>query len=283
MRYEDYKIENYVFMNKEYENWTEEEKQEVLDTFPESKEAPEILKALELVLSDINSGILKTSKYGDINKMSAKAYANRHDYIYYGNRVNGRYYGHGADRLYVVLDGNIKELLREYDVKDAIRYLTSGIGESRSYMGNRFDAIVSRYTDKEVHDYDIACKQSYEELNKERIDASRKAELMLNQTRIEVLTNFYPNGDGDYQTYNCYREDARKWFKGYDYTYRNQHGELTMCGEIVSKEDADKITEMLLDLNIRIGYMIDKCNAEMKLLKLKYKDIADENKEKGEN
>lgn len=275
MRYEDYKIENYVFMNKEYENWTEEEKQEVLDTFPESKEAPEILKALEVLCTNIDTGELKTNKYGEINGMSAKSYASKHDYIYYGSRDSWS----STSRLYVVLDGTVRQITRKYNAEDIINYINAKGNERRSYFGNRFEKIAELYTKKEKDNYEAACKRDYKEINKERIDANKKAELMLNQTRIEVLTNFYPDGDGDYQTYQYHGQDARKEFKGYNYTYKNQYGELKMCGEIVSKEDADKITEMLLDLNTRIGYMIDKCNAEMELLKLKYKDIADANKE----
>lgn len=270
MRYEDYKIEDYVFMNKEYENWTNEEKQEVLDTFPESKDAPEILKALEQLQEDIRLGVVKINMYGDINKASAKSYANKHDYIRFGSRVNIGWYGRADDRLYVILDGNIKGFAREWGLSEVINYIKKG---------DRFNEIAELYERKEKDDYEAACKRDYKELNKERIDASHKAELMLDQTRIEVLTNFYPDGDGDYRIYNSFRESAKKDFIGYNYTYRNKYGELEMSGEVVSKEDADKITEMLLDMNIRIGYMIDKCKAEMELLKLKYKDIADANKE----
>ena len=81
MRYEDYKVEDMVFTNKE--DWTEEEKKEFLDTCPEGKDTPEKIEALYALLDAIDNGEVKLNQYKDINKNSVAAYGKRHGNVVY--------------------------------------------------------------------------------------------------------------------------------------------------------------------------------------------------------
>ena len=81
MKYEDYKIDDMVFMNKE--DWTDEEKREVIDTFPESRGWEEKIEALKQLKIDIDNRVIKKNRYGELNGISTKAYAKRHELFYY--------------------------------------------------------------------------------------------------------------------------------------------------------------------------------------------------------
>ena len=79
MKYADYKIEDMYFSNGAY---TDEDITEILETFPETKDSQEVIKICEQMQVDIDNGVLKTNSYGEINRISAKAYARKHDGVY---------------------------------------------------------------------------------------------------------------------------------------------------------------------------------------------------------
>lgn len=262
MRYEDYKIEDCVFMNKALEDWTEEEKREVLDTFPESNGTEEKIAVLEQLKVDIENGILKVNHWHEINKKSAEAYAKRHSAFVYKRETYRTTAG-----FYISFDN------QEYYIRTS--YQIDGFIEQLKDIDKRFARIYDLYQGKEERYVKENEDNLYKETHKNRIDLSRQADCWLDAIRLQVATNIsrttYRDG---YDNYNF-----RKEFSGFNWRNHNRYEEMTMCGEIVSEEDLQRIIKLCKDLSERTSILIDKYNAELSLIKLKYKDIAEQKKQ----
>lgn len=264
MKYEDYLVSDCVFLTKS--DWTDEEKAEVVATFPECKGTEEKIAALEKAIADLEDGVLKTDKYGyRINRASAKSYASKSNVFCYGSTTGWS----DTKNLYMFIDGEKNSFISEFHFKQAINYLSN--------INQRFIKIACIYEERERKLQEQINNESYEDTNRERIDANKKATAWLDATRIEVTTGICKSSYSD--EYKAYGEnDFRKRMKGFDYIHNNNFGELLFHGEVVSKEDAEMISKMTEDLSIKIGFMIDKYVAEMELLKLKYKEISESKK-----
>ena len=257
MRYENYKIEDCVFMNKALKDWTEEEKREVLDTFPTSNGTEEKIAALEQLKVDIENGILKVNHWHEINKKSAEAYAKRHSaFVYQGGtyRVMAGFY--------IIFDN------KEHYIRTS--YQIDGFIEQLKDIEKRFTRIYDFYQEKEERYVNENEDKLYKETHKNRIDLSRQAYCWLDAIRLQVATNIgrktYRDGYDNY--------DFRKGFSGFNWINNNRYGEMTMCGELLSEEDLQKVIELSKDLSEMVSVLIDKYNAEFELIRLKYKDIA---------
>lgn len=255
MRYKDYKIEDCVFMNKEL--WTEEEKREVLDTFPETKGTEEKIAALEQLKIDVANGVLKTNRWGELNMRSSEAYAKRHPSFIYKRETY-----RCAAGFYINFDNNDYYIRTSYQIDKYINMLNC--------YESRFERMCAIYKNKENKYVKDNADNLYKETNKNRIDLSRQADCWLDAIRLQVATNIsrttYRDG---YDNYNF-----RKEFSGFNWRNHNRYEEITMHGELLSEEDLQKVIELSKDLSERVSILIDKYNAEFELIRLKYKDIA---------
>lgn len=253
MKYEDYKIEDLVFLTKK--DWTEEEMKEVLDTFPESNQTEQIREALNNVIEAIDNEIIKTNRWGEINKQSARAYANKHDHIMYSNSSWNK-------GLYIYIDGDKHYMPYESDAKRIIKYLDD--------INKRFDCICYRYIESETRYKREKETNEYEVTNRERIIANRIADCYLNKFEIRILESFqnYRCSDREIPSYRA--ED--KTVRGSYYTSHNRYGEIEFYNKVVSKEDAEKIIEIMIEANRKAELIMDRVDIELREIREKYKE-----------
>lgn len=258
MKYSDYKKEDLVFLTKE--TWTEEEMKEVIDTFPESRETEKIREALNKVLEAIENGTIKATEWGRINKQSAKAYANTHDYLRYGKYKRSWY--DESNYFYIVIDGDYRRLDDKWDVKRSITYLDN--------IADRFSHVSYKYREAEERYKKETETQNYEDENRERIIASRIADCYLCEFEINILDKLEVQRYSD-EKIPDYRT-SRKNIRGNNYAYHNNYGEITFFGKVVSKEDAEKITEIMKEANRKAELIMDRVDVELREIKEKYRD-----------
>lgn len=257
MKYADYKVKDLVFLTKE--DWTEEEMKEVLDTFPESNQTEQIRGALNNVIEAIDNEIIKTNRWGEINKQSARAYANKHNYLMYGN---GSGYWYSINGLYIRIDGEEFALRYKSDVEKRIQYLDD-IKKRFKNICNKYVKSEERYKkEKETNDYETA--------NRERIIANRIASCYLSEFEIKILKNFkkYKYLDEVIPEYTT----ETKRIRGNDFAYYNHYGEIEFHNKVLSKEDAEKITEIIKEANRKAELIMDRVNIELREIKEKYNE-----------
>ena len=257
MRYKDYKVEDQVFTNKE--DWTDEEKREFLDTCPESKDTAEKIDVLRKVIADVESGVLKCSKYHDIHARSAEAYPKKSTKFL---RFRGIGYYGSKKHLNINIDGIQRELRDIYSIKNIIETLDD--------LNRRFENVARIYKEKESrwkrnHDENV-----YEEENRERIIANRIAEQWLNAIRIEIPTEVKEDrvffGREEIPKYVA----ETKRFNGYDFAYINKYGELEFNGRVISKEDAEYISKVIERAMWDVLPIMNKMKAAIEDLREKY-------------
>lgn len=272
MKYEDYKVEEMMFTNKI--DWTEEEMREVLDTFPESKNWEKKLAALKQLKKDIDDDVIKKNRYGELNGVSTKAYAKKHELFYYENEYD---YGYSYNKFYIMIDGR-EEKIKYSSCVDHLIYLLS------NDIKKRFDNISRLYKKKEDDWFKNDERNKYEEINKARIDAGERAYTWLQSTSLMITTGIQKDSTG-YSTYGYHPErwNLRLKFRGDDYCCRNSYGEFTFNGEPVSEEDANRICEICEDISKRTELLIRRYDAELNAMRLKYYDIAKQRMETKEN
>lgn len=260
MKYKDYRVEDLVFLTKE--DWTDEEKMEVLNTFPESCETEQIREALNEVLKAIEDGTIKCSNYNYINRQSAKAYANRHDYLRYG-KPESRWYS-TDNYFYVVIDGTYKTLITAWDIERAIKYLDD--------VDIRFTNVIRKYRKAEERYKKETEEKNYEEINKDRINANRLADAYLNKFKIEIPDKINAERYRDEDLIRYYVDTKR--ISGWDFTYHNNYGEILWNGTPITTEDAEKIVEIMKEATKKAELIIDRVNIELRELKEKYNEAT---------
>ena len=257
MKYSDYRKEDLVFLTKE--DWTDEEKMEVLNTFPESCETEQIREVLNKVLKAIEDGTIKCSNYNYINKQSARAYANKHNYLRYG-RPESRWC---SDKyFYVAIDGTYETLNSKWHVEKAIKYLDD--------VDKRFTNIIRKYREAEERYKKETEEKNYEEINKERIIANRIADSYLDRFEISILKSIEDRSYWD-EILPTYRTEYKQ-IRGSSYTYHNKYGEITFHGKVCSKEDAEKIIEIMKEANRKAEMIMDRVDVELREIKEKYRE-----------
>ena len=258
MKYEDYRKEDLVFLTKT--DWAEEEMKEVIDTFPESRKTEHIRKALNDILIAIEKGTLKTNTWNHINMQSAKAYANRHDYVWYGKPSSSRW--DAGNCFHIVIDGTYRRLDDKWDIKQAIKYLDN--------ITERFNHISYEYREAEKRYKKETETQNYEDENRERIITNRIADQYLSAFSIRILNNLENYRYSD-ETIPDYRH-SEKTVRGSDYRYCNSYGEITFCGKVCSEEDAEKIIEIMKEANRKAQMIMDRVDIELREIQEKYRD-----------
>lgn len=258
MKYSDYKEENLAFLTKT--DWTEEEMREVLDTFPESNQTEQIREALNKVIEAIDNEIIKTNRWGEINKQSARAYANRHDYLMY-SKGSSSWYSY-INGLYFCIDGEKFTLHYKSDVERSIQYLDD-IKKRFKNICNKYAKSEERYKkEKETNDYETA--------NRERIIANKIADCYLSKFELRILKSYknYRYSDEDIPSYST--ED--KTLRGSEFTWHNSYGEIEFHNKILSKEDAEKIIEIMKEANRKVELIMDRVDVELREIREKYED-----------
>ena len=262
MRYEDYKVEDMVFTTKE--NWTEQEMKEFLDTCPECKDNEDTIKALINIDQAIQNGTLKTNRYGDINKISAKSYAKNHPYVYYGECE--KYYG--DDCLYVILDSKNEAVGSSWNIKRLLCNMED--------IKRRFEYISDRYKKKEKEYVTKKEMAEYTEKYANRIILSRKAAAWLDDFRLEV-----PIGIEKKEWSPEYYAE-RKRFSGSNYYHTNDYGELTFFDYPITEDEAKKIIEVISEASRKVSLIMDRCKVELDEIFEKYRDMCKERSNKDE-
>lgn len=262
MRYEDYRVEDQVFTNKE--DWTDEEKREFLDTCPESKDTNEKVKELRKFIEDVENGVIKQKKWDDINKRSGEAYVKKN--CKYLQMISYRY-GTGK-YLGLYIDGKAREVRGSWEAERVIKDLDA--------LDKRFETVRSIYLDKEARWKKDNERDLYEKENEERIIANMIAKQWLYAIRMEIPTEVKEDTPY-YKSTPEYRTESKR-FNGSDYTYTNKYGELEFYGQIVTKEDAEYISKVIERATWDLLPVMNKTKAAIEDLKEKYKKIAEEKK-----
>lgn len=268
MRYEDYKVEDMVFTTKE--DWTEQEMKEFLDTCPECKDNEDTIKALINIDQAIQNGTLKTNRYGDINKISAKSYAKNHLYVYYGKC--GKYYG--DDCLYVILDG-------KNEAVGSSRWNINRLLCNMKDIRRRFEYISDRYKKKEKEYVTKKETAEYTEKYTDRIMLSKKAAAWLDNFRLDVPIGIEKKEWMDDNKLPEYYA-KKKYFSGTNYYHTNDHGELTFFDYPITEDEAKKIIEVISEASRKVSLIMDRCKVELDEIFEKYRDMCKERSNKDE-
>ena len=258
MKYSDYKKENLIFLTKT--DWTEEEMREVLDTFPESKDGEKVREAVNKVIEALNDGTIKVNGW-KIDKRSAKAYANTHDMIYYGRTGRG-YYSSRDNEFHVCIDGREISIQDEFDARRIIEYIDD--------IEKRFERVSYEYRSAEERYKKAMEVETYEKENRERIIANKIADCYLSKFELRILKSYenYRYSDEDIPSYSI--ED--KTLRGSAFTWHNSYGEIEFHNKVLSKEDAEKIIEIMKEANRKVELIMDRVDIELREIKEKYKD-----------
>lgn len=258
MKYEDYKVENLIFLTKE--DWTEEEKKEFLDTCPEGKDTPKKIEALYYLLDAIDNGEVKVNQYHDINKNSAAAYGKRHGNVIYLSMM--RY--SNCKSLYINVDGEEQEINSVWRIQMLIKDLQN--------INYRFKVVTELYKNRETQYKKKHEKEMYEETNRERIIANRIADAWLDSLRLEIPTEVKERDYWRSEQGIPEFEANTKNFRGYDFISKSNYGELKFYNKVVSKEDAEYISKVIERATWDLLPVMNKCRAAIEDLKEKYKD-----------
>jgi hypothetical protein len=245
MRYENYKVEELVFLKGIYKDWTDEEKREFLDTCPESnrEDTDQTVKDLERLLTAIESEEVKTNYYNELNKNSMKAYIKKH--------VTNFHYGRpqylSENVAYLRIDGERKTLRYKSSVTGLINDYKNG-----GNLRNRFEKISELYKNREKEFAEKIERESYTALNAERITANKKAYAL-----IECLQMYYPAGIK--KGYTEYFAESVNYKIGYAHRFsRNNYGEILKSGFPLTEQQAENLSQNILDMSEKIKAIIDE-------------------------
>ena len=259
MKYEDYRVEDQVFTNKA--DWTEEEMKEFLDTCPESIGNEITLKALQQLLEDIENGTVKMDCFGtSINRNSGKAYAKKHDGIYYGNASRWR----DENELYVLVDGYKETISNDWRIRTIINKLND--------VSDRFTILSSKYKEQEEKYRVEQETKNYTETNKSRIITSKRAYEWLDDCNIEMpIRVFEDDWKLNRDDIPDFRNETRR-FRGYDYRDHNKYGELCFFNQPITEDEANHIIEVMQEASRKIGLILDRVEVELNEIKEKYRE-----------
>lgn len=259
MKYEDYRVEDLVFLTREEKDWTEEEKREVIATFPESCKTEEIRIELMSLKKAVEDGVVKKSGYYRINKASGKAYVKNLNYIIYGKTKSGCYYSDDK-YLFIYIDGIYKTIDDEGDIERALNYLDD--------IDQRFTWIHYKYTESERKYKRDNETKIYVETYKDRINANRLADTYLNKFNIEIPDEINVEKYRD-EVLTRYYADTKR-ISGWDFTHHNEYGEILWNRTPITTEDAEKIVEIMKEATRKAELIMDRVSIELRELKEKY-------------
>lgn len=254
MKYENYKLEDGYFMNHGDE-WTKEEMDEVLSTFPETKDDERKVEALKQLLEDIDNGVIKQTKWHNFYPSSVKAYVNSHKPIF-GYRNESYYKSAG---MYILYCGEEEVMSSKWRINDLI-----------SDLGNcvkKINYLSSKYSQKERVVKQNREQEKYETIHAERIAQGLRTKEKMYDLELRVCTKLEKSAWGDHYTPNTKR------FNGSYYISYNRYGEITDAHDQLLTLEAGRELEKACDeLAKEISEIIDVYNG-------KFTDIIRKGKE----
>jgi len=244
MRYENYKLEDCYFMNHG-EDWSKEEIDEVLSTFPETKNDKLKIEALNQLLNDIDNNVVKQTKWHYLHPSSAKAYANLHNKIFgYRNESSNKSAG-----LYIINCGEVEIIRRRWEVESLIKDF-----EDYQY---KIMIISQKYSKKERIEKQNREINEYEIIHADRINQGLKTKQKMYDLELRVCTSLKKESWRDY-----YSSDTKRLI-GSSFINYNRYGEITNRKDELLTIDAGRELENVCDeLAKEISEIIDIYNGK---------------------
>ena len=247
MKYENYNIEDLVFLKKETEKWSINEKREFLETCPENSKLKDTLEQLKEIKQALEDGTIKQNRYHEINKNSMKAFlAIRDTNILYG-QPSSRYYYTDSKDFYFMADGDYEYISRSYSIDSLIEKYTS-----EEHLEHRFDALSRKYYNGEKNWAKRIEEESYTALHADRIEANKKLDSVLHAFRIELPASVQTSAWG-----NISCETKRMFMQDFPYSHNN-YGEITVNNAPFSEGQATELMNIILEMSARISDIIDE-------------------------
>lgn len=258
MKYENYKLEDGYFMNHE-EEWTKEEMEEVLSTFPETKDDERKVEALKQLLEDIDNGVIKQTRWHNFHSSSLKAYANSHKTMF-GYRGESSWKSSG---MYIMYCGEEEVLNSKWKIDNLISAFTNN--------QKKIDLLSRKYSQNERVAKQNREQEEYETIHAERIDQGKRTKEKMYNTELRVCTELEKSAWRDYYTPNTKR------LNGSYYISYNRYDEITDAqDELLTVEAGRELEKACDELAKEISEIIDVYNG-------KFTDIIRKGKEaKGE-
>lgn len=242
MKYENYKLEDGYFMNHG-EDWTKEEMDDVLSTFPETKDDERKVEALKQLIEDIDNGVIKQTKWHNFHPSSVKAYANSHKPIF-GYRNESYYKSAG---MYIMYCGE-EEVINS---KWRAECLITDFGDDVK----KINWLSRKYSQKEKVVKQNKEQEEYETIHAERIDQGKRTKEKMYNTELCVCTELDKNRWRDYYTPNT------KKLVGRFYIDSNRYGEITTAkDELLTVEAGRELEKACDELAKEISEIIDVYN-----------------------
>ena len=246
MKYENYKIENLVFMNGT-DGWSMDEKKEFLETCPENGGLQKTLEDLKALKTALEEEIVKCNKYGEINKNSLKAYLTRHDTnIMYGSPWR-RYYASSDKDFYFNVDGSYQIISRGWQIEDFIEKYTDD-----GRISERFDTISRIYSEKENKWAKDIETNRYKATHGEQIAANKKLDLLLDSLDIIIPVGFQ---EGSFGRLECKKAQLRR---GDYWLPCNEYGEILINKTPFTEDQANELTDTILEMSKKIAAIVDE-------------------------
>ena len=239
MRYEDYKLEDGYFMNHG-DGWTKEEMEEVLSTFPETKDDEQKVEALKQLLEDIDNGVIKQTRWHNFHPSSAKAYANSHK-LFFGYRNES--YDKSAG-MYILYCGEEELIDRKWKVDSLI----TDFGDSVK----KIKQLSRKYSQKERVTKQNKEQEEYETIHAERIDQGLRTKEKMYNIELRVCTELEKARWRDHYT------PITKRLVGSFYISYNRYGEITTAkDELLTVEAGRELEKACDELAKEISDIID--------------------------
>lgn len=258
MKYENYKLEDGYFMNHE-EDWTKEEMDEVLSTFPETKDDERKVEALKQLIEDIDNGVIKQTKWHNFHPSSVKAYANSHKPIFgYRNETYYKYAG-----MYILYCGEEEMISSKWRVECLIKDFGDDV--------KKIDLLSRKYSQNERVAKQNKEQEEYETIHAERIDQGLRTKEKMYAIELRVCTDLEKSSWRNYYTPN------NKRLVGSYYIGYNRYGEITTAkDELLTLEAGRELEKACDELAKEISEIIDVYNGRFTDIIRKGKEIKGE-------
>lgn len=258
MKYENYKLEDCYFMNHG-DDWTKEEIDEVLSTFPETKNDDLKVEALNQLLADIDNNVVKQTKWHYLHPSSAKAYANSHNTIFsYRNESYMKSAG-----LYIMYCGEVEIISSRWKVA----CLITDFGDCLK----KIKRISNKYSQKERIVKQNREQEEYEVIHADRIDQGLRTKQKMYDLELRVCTALKK------ESWRNYYESDTKRLIGSSFISYNRYGEITnKKDEILAIETGQELEKACDELAKEISEIIDIYNGKFIDIVRKGKEISND-------
>ena len=239
MKYENYKIENLIFLKKETEKWGETEKREFLESCPENESLPTIIEQLKVLKQALEDEAVKANQYGTINKNSLKAYVKKHDLKFCYGQPNHYYYSSSCC-FYFNVDGHYEPVGYVWQIQGYIDKYNGG-----GNIEKRFEYLSNYYLEKETRFAKKIETDSYKATHAEQIFANNKLDRVLDDLRITVPIAV------ETDEYN--HIDVKSDCMPYSSCYHNEYGEILVNKTPLTEKQATDLMNTIFEMSARIS------------------------------